>query len=102
MAARRSSAGLQPALGEVGNGVGAEAPERGGHGHEEHQVAGGVPDRIPEGSEPLEHGQAGNAQERRRGQVLPRNGGGVEERRDLAGGHHEVRRRAGDTDTRGH
>ena len=90
---------LQPALGEVRNRVGAEAPQRRGHGDQEDQVTGGVPDGVPEGAEPFEHGQSGNAQERRRREVLPRDGGGIEERRYRAGGHHEVRRRAGDTDT---
>ena len=76
---------LQPALGEVRNRVGAEAPQRRGHGDQEHQVTGGVPDGVPEGPEPFEHGQSGNAQERRRREVLPRDGGGIEERRYLSG-----------------
>ena len=57
---------VQPPLGEIGDGVGAEAPQRCGHGGQQHQVAGGVADGVPEGAEAFEHGQARRCRGRRR------------------------------------
>jgi hypothetical protein len=70
VAARRNGR-VEPPLGEVGDGVGAESAERCGHRHQKDEVAGGVADGVPEGAEPFEHGQPGDPEKGGGGEVLP-------------------------------
>ena len=99
VAARRRTGESEPPFGKVGNRVRAESPEWCGHGDEKDEVTSGVPDCVPECAEPFEHGQPGDTEKGGGGQVLARDGGGVEKRGNLAGGHHEVGRRPGDADS---
>ena len=86
---------VEPALGEVGNGVGAEAAQGGGHQQQEDEVAGGEPDRVPQHVDPVLHDETGHAEERRRGEVLAGDRRGVPHRPHGAGGDEEVGRRPG-------
>ena len=63
--------GVQPGLGEIGNGVRAGTPQGGRHKEQQHQVAGGVADGEPQGVRPGEQDQPGDAEEARGGKVLP-------------------------------
>ena len=86
--------GAEPGLGEVGDGQRAGAPHGRRDQRQHQQVAGGEPDRVPERPDPALDDQPGDAEERRRRQVLPGHGRGVEGGGDAAGGDEEVRRRA--------
>ncbi|GKQ35395.1 hypothetical protein ALMP_19380, partial [Streptomyces sp. A012304] len=93
--------GGEAGLGEVGEGVGAGAAQRGGDEKEQHQVAGGVADRVPEHVRALHQDQARDAEEGRRGEVLAADGGRVEAGADGPGGDVEVRGGAGDAQAEG-
>lgn len=88
-------------LGEVGEGVGAGAAQRGGDEQQEDQVSGRVADRVPEHVGALHEDRAGDAQERGRGEVFAADGGRVEAGADGAGGDVEVGRGAGDAQAEG-
>ena len=92
---QRTDAGAaQPRLREVGNRVGAKAPQRGRDEQQQGQIAGGEAERLPQGAGPELHLQAGNPQKARRRQVLARDRRGVPPCRHRARGHQQVRRRA--------
>ena len=91
----------QPGLGEVGDRVGAEAPQRGGDEQQQRQVARGEADRQPQraGAE-LQH-QPGHAEEARGAQVLAGDRRRVPPRRDRPRGHEQVGRGAREPDAVG-
>lgn len=70
--------GLQPGLGEVGEGVGPGTAEGRSHQYQQDEVAGGVSHRIPEHVRPLEQHQPRDAEEGRGGEVLTADGRRVE------------------------
>src|SRR5690606_17704392 len=80
----------EPRLGEVGQRVGAGAAQRGGDEEQQHQIAGGVADRVPEHVRALDQDEPGDAQEGRGGEVLAADRGGVQPGADGAGGDVEV------------
>ena len=87
---------LEPRLGEVGDRVGARAPQRRRHEQQQHEVPGGVADREPQGVGPGEQDEPGDAEERRRREVLAADRRGVPPRAHGARGDVEVARRARD------
>ena len=92
---RSHSARLQARLGEVGERVGARSPQRSGDEDQEDDVADGVADGEPEhvGAERVD--EAGDAEERRGGEVLAPDGRGVPAGADAAAGDVEVTRGPG-------
>ena len=70
----------QPQLAEVGQGERPGAAQRRGHEEQQGQVAGGEPDRVPEHVHAVLEDQPRDAEEARRRQVLPADGGGVPRR----------------------
>ena len=71
------------------------AAQRGGDESEQDQVAGGVADRVPQHVEAVGEHQPGDAEERRRGQVLAADRGRVPARGDRPRGDVEVAGGAG-------
>ena len=92
---RAHVARLQAGLGEVGERVGARSPQRSGDEDQEHDVADGVADGEPEhvGAERVD--EAGDAEERRGGEVLAADRRGVPAGADAAAGDVEVARGPG-------
>lgn len=80
----------EPGLGEVGQRVGAGAAQRGGDEQQQHQIAGGVADRVPEHVRALDEDEARDAEEGGGGEVLAADGGRVEAGSYGAGGDVEV------------
>jgi hypothetical protein len=92
---------LDAQLGEVGQRVGARAPERRGDEYEQQQVARRPPDRQPEHVDTAGEDEAGDAEERGGREVLPADRRRVEHRTDDAGGDVEVAHRPGDPQAEG-
>ena len=65
------------------------------------EVAGGVPDRVPQHVEAVREHESRDAQEGRGGQVLPADRGSIPAWRDRAGGHVEVAGRPGPAQAEG-
>ena len=78
------------ALGEVGDGVGAEAAQRTGDEEQQEEVAARVADGIPERVVTRGHHHAGHAHEGSGGEVFARDGGGVPADGDRAARDEEV------------
>jgi hypothetical protein len=81
---------VETALGEVRDGVGAEATQGSGHEQQEQEVPGRVAHGVPEHVVPELHHQAGHPEEGGGAQILAADGGGVYPRGHGAGRHHEV------------
>ncbi len=85
----------QPDLREVGQRVRPAAPQRRGDQRQQHQVARGVADRVPQHVEPVGEDQPGDAEERCGREVLAADRGGVPARGDRPRGDVEVPGRPG-------
>ena len=88
---RAQAAGAQAGLGEVRHGQRARAAHGRGDEREHRHVARGEPDRVPQRPDPVLHDEPGDAEERRRREVLPRHRRGVERGRDAPRRDEEVR-----------
>ena len=81
-------------LGEVRQRVGPRAAQRCGDEDQQDEVADGVADGEPQHVDAVRQHEAGDAEERRRREVLAADRGRVEQRAHRPRGHEEVRRRA--------
>lgn len=93
--------GGEAGLGEVGQGVGAGAAQRGGDEEQQQEVSGGVADRVPEHVGALGEHEPRDAEEGGGGEVLAADRCGVEAGADGAGGDVEVGGGAGDAQAEG-